>query len=316
MASIDNLVELAESFEEASSLPETPVSRRGVLAWLGGTFGVVATALTPYEAEAAQRRPSHVHRNYSQIRDALQFGYEPIVSEPNLSTVVSLDRGTPNGKLQRIIRWKNITDAAEARYGTPSNILLGMIAQESYGDPTLPNELGDAGLGLVHMQPKSSFDYGLERITNSRKLRDFEQGRKIIEALKAEKADLKDLIKYDDRWHPIINIDAAARMMCDYFEEGIKLKGGKVRSHTWDVALQRYSGRSHRGYGRHVRRIADRINSATTMRNLERSFNALNAKTIVQGTPLTFDRYIQFFAGQNRNYGLDKYKTLPAYKVQ
>jgi len=322
VASIDNLVELAESFEEASSLPEVPVSRRNFLGWFGGTLGTAVTSFTPYEAEAVQRRGTtqrrarHLHRNYRQIRDALQLGYSPIVQEPNLRAVVSFDRNSEEGKIQRCMRWKNITDAVQVRYGAPSNILLGMIAQESYGDPTEPNQLGDGGLGLVHMQPKASADYGLDRITNSKKLRDFEQGRKIIEALKEEKADLKDLIKYDDRWHPIINIDAAARMMCDYFEEGIRRRNGRIQSHDWDVALEIYSGRPHWQYGRHVRRIADRINSPTTMRNLARRFNAQNAKTIVQGAPLTFDRYIQLFAEQNRNYGLDRYRNLPPNRVQ
>ena len=313
MTSIDNLVELAESFEEVSSLPEVPVSRRNFLGWFGGTLGTAVTSFTPYEAEAVQRRRTtqrrarHLHRNYRQIRDALQLGYMQIVPEPDLRSVLSFDRNSDNGKIQRAMRWKNITDAAQARYGAPSSILLGMIAQESYGDPTEPNQLGDGGLGLVHMQPGPSAEYGLDRITNSRRLRDFAQGRKIVEALQKEQADLKDLVKYDDRWYPIINIDAAARIMCDHYQNA---------GHNWDNALARYSGRPHRQYGWPVRRVANKINSPTTMRNLARRFNAQNAKTIVQGAPLTFDRYIQFFAQQNRNYGFDRYRNLPPHRVQ
>lgn len=41
----------------------------------------------------------------------------------------------------RCLRRKKLTDAAEEKYGIPSNLLLAMMAQEGMGDPTLPNIL-------------------------------------------------------------------------------------------------------------------------------------------------------------------------------
>ena len=59
------------------------------------------------------------------------------------------------------------------------------------GDPLNPNLSGDGGLGLIHMQPLLATKHGLNLISNSKKLRDFVQGRKIRRIDDMENGDLK-----------------------------------------------------------------------------------------------------------------------------
>lgn len=230
---------------------------------------------------------------YKNIRSP-PLEYKTAVREISFAGVKLADHNTDVGRAQRALRFRNIAEAVGQRYGIDPLFLLGMIMQESYGDPTQPNEIGDAGLGLIHMQPSMASAYGLDLITDSNKLRDFKQGKKIKEAIDIEDADLKDLIKYDDRFHPIKNIDAAARMLCDSF--------GKQ---GWWGALRRYAGRS--SYPRRVFGYAALLRSRSFLARTEQDFKKRNPNR-------SFHQYLSGFADMNRNYGLDEYRKLPKYR--
>jgi len=249
------------------------------------------------------QRGGHRHRDYSKI-PVPKIGYAPIVREPNLHGVRLADRrGNNIGRVQRALRWDNITRAVGERYKMPHRILLGMSCVESEGDPTQANDLEDGGLGLIHMQPLMASKYGLKMITKSKKLRDFSQGRRIERVIDTVDADLKDLIKYDDRFHPIKNIDAAARMVCDHYE----------RSHSWERALEKYAGR--KDYDSKVMDYVGRMGSKPFMDNVREDFNRRNKNFKVEGKHIDFDRYRQIFRGLNRNYGLDDYAKLEKHPV-
>ena len=297
----------------AGSSPQNPDRRQFLISTLFGA--TLPSLIMPSEAYAqrrraarlAQRRPApqprHAHRDYSAIRDALKLGYSEIVPEPNLRGVRLEDMNENEGRVQRVLRWENICQAVGQRYGIPHTYLLGMICVESEGDPTQPNDLGDGGVGLIHMQPLLTSAYGLKMITDSKRLRDFTQGRKINGAIDATNADLKDLIKYDDRFHPIKNIDAAARMIADHFES----------THSWSKALEKYAGRG--SYDSKVLGYSGRIGNPAYRRQIARDFNERNSGFSVGGRPMTFDRYLATFHGLNRNYGLDAYRKFRAAKV-
>ena len=231
------------------------------------------------------------------------MGYTQHYPEPNLKRVRLSDKGTLNGNIQRIMRWGDIAEACQSRYGCPQNILLGMMGRESYGDPVQPNAGGDGGLGLRHIQPSNTLRYGLRMITPSGRLVDHVQGKKIFEAIHQERYDLKELIKYDDRFHPIMGIDVAARMMCDLFSE----------TRNWDRALERYAGRA--SYDSWVGTIAKSLKDPKIMQKVRDDFDAKNANLVVGGARLTFDRYLKMFHEQNINYGLNDYKKLAPARV-
>jgi soluble lytic murein transglycosylase-like protein len=289
--------------------------RRDFLKLTGSTLtylflGSALESLSAIPAEAARRKKKsprhnlpHVHRNYAKI-PIPKLSYAPLVKEPNLSRVSVADNNTDIGRMQRALRFRNITDAVERRYGIPKDYLLGMICVESEGDPTQPNSSGDGGAGLIHMQPLLASAYGLKMITSSKRLRDFHQGRKINRAIDKTDADLKDLIKYDERFHPIKNIDAAARMICDAYEE----------THNWDKALKRYAGRG--SYTKKVKKYAKKAQDAGFKQKMKADFARRNTGVMLHGRQITYIYYQGVFFEQNRNYGLDAYRKLPAYRVQ
>lgn len=261
--------------------------------------GLVAL-LMPEIAEAA----GGMSYNYARIHD-FDFGYKEIVKEPHFSSLELADIKTEIGKVQRTLRFSNITDAVCKRYGVPNRIPLGMICSESEGDPTKPNSSGDGGAGLIHMQPLTASNYGLRLITPSKKLVDHEQGKLIRAAIKRTNGDLKRLIKYDDRFHPIKNVDAAMRMLSDFHE---------VRK-TWIGTFERFSGRPASEYGSKVMNYSAKIGSPNFMQKVKEDFEKRNEGATVNGRYLTFERYLKVFHDLNRNYGLDVYKNLGKHLV-
>lgn len=124
-------------------------------------------------------------------------------------------------------------------------------------------------------------------------------------AIEETRGDLKKLIKYDDRFHPIKNIDAAARMLSDlYFNQN-------PRRRTWARALERYAGRPT--YDSKVLGYATKIRNPRFRRIVEFNFDSTNRNLIIGGRPLTFERYIAIFHHLNRNYGLKLYSKLPRH---
>ncbi len=272
-------------------------SRRELLIGAGASLGRL---LFPDTSEAKTRTT-----DYSKI-PVPDVGYMELVKEQNLTGVKLAHPLTEIGRVQRALRWKNIAHAVGKRYGIDPHILLGMICQESIGDPIRPNDLNDGGAGLVHMQPYMARKYGLELIDGSNQMRDFSHGNKLRKAIKAENGDLKELIKYDDRWHPIKNIDAAARMICDYYQ----------KTGSWARALEMYAGR--RTYDSKVLAFAKKMKDASEMRVVEFNFNRTNKNAVNRlrfRGPITFKEYINIFNSQNANYGLKKYQKLPSHKV-
>ena len=124
-------------------------------------------------------------------------------------------------------------------------------------------------------------------------------------ALPISDGDLKDLIKIDERFHPIKNIDAAARMLCDLYESN---------GYTWRRALERYAGR--RSYDSRVINYANKMTNSNFMRRVRNNFSSRNRNVKVGGKQITFDGYLSAFRNLNRNYGLDAYSKLRKHPVR
>lgn len=230
----------------------------------------------------------------------IQLGFTQKFPDPifdNLNMIGDVQEwGVPGdaGKISRSLRFKNITAAVEKKYGLPSGCLMAMICQESSGADLLPNSGDDGGYGLVHMQPCTAREFGLKTYANCNELICKEHARKLEKIIEENNYDRKKVIKFDDRLHPILNIDAAGRMVAYY-----KKKGG------FDYAMKKYSGRA--GYASQIKRFMKLLNSAKYIKALSKRFNADNPELKCNGKKIDFDGYLAKSRQQNYNYGLQKY---------
>jgi hypothetical protein len=184
-----------------------------------------------------------------------------------------------------------------------------MVAQESSGVDLLPNGLNDGGFGLCHMQPVVAQSFGLNVYERCKEMVCKKHGIKLKSILMENNSDRKTVITYDDRLHPILNLDAVGRMLASYMS-GKRVKGlGPFRT-----AICRYAGKyNYEKYWQHVKRYMIKLEDQSYLQRLEESFNKLNPSFTIDGKKADFDLYIQVCQQQNYNYGLGTYKNLPKY---
>jgi len=262
------------------------------------------------------------------------LNYEEIYKEPVIEGLVlpgklnesgyleGSRRDILDGKIIRSLRYKNITDAVETKYNLPSNILLAMIAQESYGYNPLLNALGDGGAGLCHMQGITATEFGLKTYKhcnalicdgqskyscidlNGNKLNHGEALKKLIQE---KDNDIKKLIDDDDRFHPVINIDAACRMIAFHLAGSQRSGIGPL-----ETAMKRYSGRDE--YWPEIKKLIDYFQDKTYLKEVEKKFNLLNLNTRMNSRKINFSEYLEESQKQNLNYQLTKYQYSSRYR--
>src|SRR3989344_1390367 len=309
MALTDQVESLYQRLTHLGNAIETlgsqPMDRRAFL--LGGLGVILAagcgreTKKTEIEKKVEGEKEEEVKNkkiDYSKV-PVPKIGYQPLVEEPDFSQIDLRGSWLPEGRIERAMRWRDITYAVEYRYGIPKDYLLGMICVESKGLSIKPNEEGDGGVGLIHMQPRMAKAYGLETITDSNKLIDREQGQAIKDAIELHNGDLRKLIEIDERFHPIKNIDAAARFLCDL----------RQQTETWQGALEKFSGR--RNYDSDIMDYVQKVQDGKYVERVALEFNWRNRKIRIDGKEVPFHRFVTLAKSTNRNYGLDEYKKLP-----
>ncbi len=243
------------------------------------------------------------------LKKPIELGFEQLVPDPKFPSLKMLGQVSKNGVagvdgvLLRVLRLQPIGDAVELRYGLTGpktkGIVLSVVAQESGGADLLPNGADDGGAGFAHMQPCTGHQYSLRIYQDCNKLVDHEHGRALRALITANNSDRKLLIKYDDRFHPVLNLDAVGRMLKSY------MLAAPRGSDAAAYALKRYSGRTE--YGAAVQKWRARINSDETVRAMKAHFDEVN-------TALTCDEYLAACRQQNVNYGLEKYKGIGVFK--
>lgn len=244
------------------------------------------------------------------------LGYKEQIKEPkirNLTMIGKVGRFGIEGKTKteklygsilRALRFQNVTRKIEEKYGLPKNFLLAMVIQETGGADLLLNGRDDGGAGICHMQGSTATEYGLSTYKGCKKLRCKEHGLAMRSLIDKYKYDRKKLIQYDDRFHPIYNLDAAARMISCY-------KTPKVRGFTanWSSAIYRYAGRyNYSKYWSNIQNYSKKLNDPSVIKAVEKEFNKRNPNLIINGKKADFDAYIKAHQDQNINYGLNEYK--------
>ncbi len=237
--------------------------------------------------------------------------YSERVDEPlfyNLHMLGNVNRNGVTGQrmygmVLRSLRFQNITRKIERKYKLPENILLAMVMQESGGVDLLPNSSDDGGLGLCHMQPYMANLFGLQTLNNCKEMVSKKHGKELRELIQKNNYDRKKLIVYDDRFHPILNLDAAARMLAYY------MNGKQYQNTPIKTAIFGYAGKyNYNKYYKNVMFYRDKLNDKGFLKELENEFNKKNPNLMVDNKHGDFDAYIKAHQRQNINYGLRKYK--------
>lgn len=295
-------------------------TRSVVVLSLTGLFGLLSFYLAVFTDATLVGEPEfHTPQVVVSDREEYKFmrpdlGYREIYPEPrfsNLNMIGSVELLGVSGKnteerlmgmLLRTLRFQNITSKVEKRYGLPDKLLMAMIMQESGGADLLPNARDDGGLGLSHMQPYMARAFGLRTYENCDKMVDKEHGRKLRKLIEDSGQNRKKLIGYDDRFHPILNIDAAGRMLAYY------MNGPQTANTRLKTAIYGYAGRyNYPAYYKSIMHYLSKLNDKRLMRKLEAEFNRINPQLKINGKAADFDDYMEVHQRQNRNYGLDAY---------
>lgn len=209
------------------------------------------------------------------------------------------------GIFMRALRFENITTAVEEKYGLPKYTLLAMLMQECNGINYLPNGKNDGGIGLIHMQPALASQFGLKTYEGCQDLVCFNHGHELRLLITEYLTSPEMLIHFDDRFHPVLNIDAAGRMLKYYSE--LKCIG----KDAWDSAHKRYAGKyNYKQYTTNLRYFQAHLADSTFLKEVEDRFNALNPDLKINGEPADFKAFIAANNEYNKNFELDKYKDL------
>ena len=204
------------------------------------------------------------------------------------------------GILLRSLRYQNITRAVERKYGLENNILLAMIMHETGGVAALPNRLNDGGIGLCHMQGIVAEKFGLNTVCtnncmNNNKIVCRTHGLSLKKIIRQKNGNIKKLIQCDDRFNPLLNIDAAGRMLAHH-------KKNPLRNKTaLQSAIFRYAGgHNYKKYWREVNFFLRVLDTDSRKESTKQNFERLNPH-------ISFEEYIKAHQLQNYNYGLGSY---------
>ena len=152
------------------------------------------------------------------------------------------------------------------------------------------------------MQPSTAHEFGLKTFENCQDLRNFEHGKKLRKIIRDFKYERQKLVEIDDRFHPILNLDAAGRMMW-YYKQGQPLKNTQLKT-----AIYRYAGyNNYAQYYKMVTYYMSLLSDPAVIDDVRVEFNRLNPNLLINGKPGDFDKYIRAHQAQHRNYGLDNY---------
>lgn len=234
--------------------------------------------------------------SYNQL-PVPKAGYENLVRYNYLPDIelTSFKEHELIARIQRTDRWLNIIKTVSKKHNLPEDILYGLVIVESKGEPLLPNYTKDGGFGLVHFQPTTAKYYGLMVFAaSSNKIIDRSHARKLEDMIRYCDNDLRKVQMFDERAHPIKNLDAAARYLMNNYQ--------KTRS--WEKAVQSINP-NEKGYAKKVFRYIE--NSKRNRRLAIKSFNEKNSGRFWGKTSVDYYLYLTIQWNLNNNYGLGEY---------
>lgn len=276
-------ISLSDSLKKiVLTLYSSMLSEEGYRAYLASLKDVKAK---PQKIGYQEVYPELRHKNVNMIGFVNKYGVQGTDFKETLY-----------GKVLRSLRFKNITQKVEEKYHLPENIILAMIMQETGGVDLLPNGKDDGGLGICHMQPCVARTFGLKTHEDNDKLVDFEYGKRLRELIDTHSADRKLLIKYDDRFNPVLNIEAVGRLLAAAYKGQYPIQS----------AIRAYSGtKNFPTYYKNVCYYQEKLKDETLLQNVKEMFNERNRHFLLGDKKANFDVYIRYHQQQNVNYGLN-----------
>ncbi len=206
------------------------------------------------------------------------------------------------GMILRSLRFSNITDKVEKRYDLPKYIILAMVMQETGGADFVPNSSDDGGFGLCHMQPSVAQMFGLKTYKNCKKLVCKKHGKELRKKIEEYNYDRHKLIELDERFDPVLNLDAVGRILA--YHRDRKQKGYTAIQR----AIRGYSGRyNYSKYYKNVMYFRQKLTDEDVVDEVRKEFNRRNTNLLIGNIKADFDAYLKYHHDQNRNYGLDEY---------
>ena len=210
---------------------------------------------------------------------------------------------------------------------------MAMMAQEWLWDPTMLNlprgshTYGDGGLGLIHIQATNAHDFGLKTLPRfTKSMCDDQHAKKIVDILHEKKWNIAELVENDDRFHPVMAVDCAARFLMN-----CKIRAGNGKD-SWILALWRYSGRPYSWkwwYGHNVITYRAAINNITGdwfpknfSNNIHNDILIAGKKEVyiknklqelqfsIDGEKVWYNEYLAYFEESMKNFELEKYVAL------
>lgn len=153
-------------------------------------------------------------------------------------------------RVTRCLRWTSITDAVEDRYWIPRWLLMALMAQEWRGDPTVINQKSnwkcDWWAWLIHMQATNAADFWLDTLPRSNNgMVDYQHWDRLKKAKEDNHDDLKKMSELDDRFNPVLSVDASARFLVNIYNS---LPQDKRWTDRWLHAVNAYAGRWMQDY--------------------------------------------------------------------
>jgi len=245
-------------------------------------------------------------------------------------------------RVTRCLRFKSITDAVEDRYWIPRWLLMAMMAQEWWWDPTVINQrvstdsekTCDWWAWLIHIQATNAADYWLTTLRRStNNMKDYPHWERLETAKEETWDNLAKLSKLDDRFNPVLSVDVTARYLMKYC--------GWNNAKTWDEwmkAVNKYAWRWMKDYWYSVIVYWATINSIrdNSMLNFSKEIEKVktwgwaakvngkqeNVKNCItrtkkainnldpslDGELVSLDEYYQYLEWQWDNYWLAEYK--------
>ena len=224
------------------------------------------------------------------------------------------------GRIERVLRYKNISDAVERRYNLPSGILLSMVMQESSGADIVLNARDDGGAGLSHMQPPVAREYGLSLYGNSRKMVDREHGVALRGLVEKLGSDPFALAQYDERFNRVLNLDAVGRMLATHMSGRLIKDKNKNDIGPLETAVMRYAGAyNFSTYWNRLKEHMTDLHDLEFVKGISDAFDKRNAQLHINGKPVPvgespFMAYVKTSWEENeKGFDLDTYRKLPLY---
>jgi hypothetical protein len=202
------------------------------------------------------------------------------------SAVVGISsRMSDVARVQHAIRFRSILYRIGSKYSIDPNLMLAMIIQESGGEILL-NGTDDGGAGICHMQPYNAARLGLKTLGNCKKMVDHEHGRALRQLWIEHKGDLAALSKFDDRFDPVKNMDAVARMLRE--------KNSSSKLPFEQAAILHYAGKKNfPHYWRELERYRSLLNDSSFMQEVGQEFNISNGTAFkIDGKPGDWQGYL------------------------